>query len=395
MTTPFVTIGEVAREVSVRPSYDQVLPVYSVTKHAGFVPSLEFFSKQVFSKNISGYKVVRRNQFAYATIHLDEGSLGLLVDSESALISPMYTVFKVDTERVYPPYLYRALRSPRMLTMYARLGKGSVHRRKAISFDRLASLLIPLPNLQVQRRIADTLDKADAIRRMRKEAIALTEELLRSAFLEMFGDPVTNPKGWPLSTFGDQLDVLEYGPRFYNEKYSDDGVRIVRITDLDSSGRLDFSAMPRLAVEDRDLSRYVLRPGDLIFARSGATVGKTALSMPGDPESIPGAYFIRLRLRHEVRPLFAREVLASDRIQKIIVSRSRQSAQQNFSGPGIRELPLPVPPVELQQRLETIAEGRRALLDSCRRAEAESSLLFNSLLAQAFAGQMSDNGLAR
>lgn len=70
-----------------------------------------------------------------------------------------------------------------------------------ITKDKLEATTIPLPVLGEQRRIAEILDKADAIRRRRKEAIALTEELLRSAFLEMFGDPVTNPKGWDLKPF--------------------------------------------------------------------------------------------------------------------------------------------------------------------------------------------------
>jgi type I restriction enzyme S subunit len=253
---------------------------------------------------------------------------------------------------------------------------------------QVGEIRVPLPSVPEQQRVADILDKADIIRRKRKETIALTEELLRSAFLEIFGDPVMNPKQWRPSTFGQEVETLEYGPRFYNEKYSDDGIRIVRITDLDSTGRLDFSAMPRLVVDPRDKAKYTLRPGDLIFARSGATVGKTALSMPGDPEAIPGAYFIRLRFKSTVKPLFARQVLASERIQQIIVSRSRQSAQQNFSGPGIRELPLPVPPVETQERFERVTNNQRSLLRDCRLAEAESNRLLVSLLHRAFAGSL-------
>lgn len=257
----------------------------------------------------------------------------------------------------------------------------------------LEELRLPLVSPDKQLRIADILDKADAIRRKRKEAIALTEELLRSAFLEMFGDPVTNPKGWRRSTFGQEVELLEYGPRFYNERYSDNGVRIVRITDLEPSGRLDFSAMPRLVVAESDKAKYLLRPGDVIFARSGATVGKTALSMPGDPEAIPGAYFIRLRFKPTVRPLFARQVLASERVQQIIISRSRQSAQQNFSGPGIRELPLPVPPIDLQDRLEKIACSQKTLLCDYRAVAADSEKLFGSLLQRAFVGDL--GGAAR
>src|SRR5690606_35141643 len=80
-----------------------------------------------------------------------------------------------------------------------------------ISRTNLGTIELNVPELPEQRRIADILDKADAIRRKRKEAIALTEELLRSAFLDMFGDPVTNPKGWPVKPLGDVIDHIDAG----------------------------------------------------------------------------------------------------------------------------------------------------------------------------------------
>jgi type I restriction enzyme, S subunit len=264
--------------------------------------------------------------------------------------------------------------------------------QKRVPAAYLRQAKVPLVDPKEQRRIADTLDKAAAIYRKRREGIALTEALLRSSFLEIFGDPVANSKAWPRSTVGDELDVLEYGPRFYNERYSADGVRIVRITDLDVGGRLDFAAMPRMAVDSHDKERYALRPGDVIFARSGATVGKTALVRAEDPECIAGAYFIRLRFKSRISAIFAREVLASESIQRIIAARSRQSAQQNFSGPGIRELPLPVPPRSLQERFEQLTEARRPVLAGIRKAAAESGALFNALLSAAYAGTLSRQG---
>ncbi len=175
-------------------------------------------------------------------------------------------------------FLYYWLRANR--SFLESLGNGATF--KEISKAVVSRVEIRLPSLLEQQRIACILDKADAIRRKRKEAIALTEDLLRSTFLEMFGDPVTNPKGWLASTLSDQVQDMEYGPRFYNEKYTPDGIRIVRITDLNATGALDFEAMPRLSVTEQDRARYALRAGDVLFARSGATVGKTALVGPSD-----------------------------------------------------------------------------------------------------------------
>ena len=102
---PHVAIEEVADEVSIRNEDTKPLPVLSCTKHAGLVDSTTYFRKRVHSENTSAYKVVERGCFAYATNHIDEGSIGCQTLYESALISPMYTVFKV-SEKLDDSFLY-------------------------------------------------------------------------------------------------------------------------------------------------------------------------------------------------------------------------------------------------------------------------------------------------
>lgn len=264
-------------------------------------------------------------------------------------------------------------------------GSAGQKRVPAKFFDRFP---IPLPSLPEQKRIADILDKADAIYRKRQEAQTEIIALIDSQFLEVFGDPLSNPREWQLGTFNDHLTMVQYGPRFFNEAYSANGVRIVRITDLDFQGRLDYSAMPLMDASEEDKAKSCLRPGDLLLARSGATVGKTALIDEDAPECIAGAYFIRLRFADAIVPLFAQMVLRSKPVQKIIAERSRQSAQQNFNGPAIRELPLPVPPIDLQ---ENFAIFHRRCLDAGKRlasATQEARDLFNSLVQRAFKGKL-------
>ena len=156
-----VPLGDVVSPVSSRAGARK-LPVYSVTKHSGFVPSTDYFKKQVFSQDLSTYKVVEKGQFAYATIHLDEGSIG--VAPEACIISPMYTVFSVDQSRVDAGYLIRLMKSPTAVAQYSRLGRGTAERRKSISLEALGRLGVHLPPLPEQRRIAAILDDADALR---------------------------------------------------------------------------------------------------------------------------------------------------------------------------------------------------------------------------------------
>jgi type I restriction enzyme, S subunit len=255
---------------------------------------------------------------------------------------------------------------------------------KQVNKEDIGELPISLPPLQEQRRIAEVLDRTEALRAKRRAALAQLDTLTQSIFLDLFGDPVANPNRWPNPTLGGLLSFQQYGPRFYNESYSTDGIRIVRITDLDEEGNLNFSEMPRLAVSDADRKKYALRAGDLIFARTGATVGKVALIGPDAPPCIAGAYFITMRFAKTVEPTYARAVLVAPSIRAIITKLSRQAAQQNFSGPGLRKLPLPLPPIQLQRDFARRIAGQEKLKTAHRLSLAQLDSLFAVLQHRAF-----------
>lgn len=179
---PTVRLSSVISPSGTRAGADVSIPVYSVTKHRGFVPSLEYFNKQVYAKDLSTYKVVPEGDFAYATIHLDEGSIAIA--PAEALISPMYTVFTPDAAQVDSNYLIRFLKSPTTVFQYATLGRGTAERRKSISLEALGRLSLPLPPLPEQRRIAEILDRADELRAMRRRALTLLDELADSIFAQ-------------------------------------------------------------------------------------------------------------------------------------------------------------------------------------------------------------------
>ena len=110
-------IGDFATECKKRAGHDADLPVLSVTKHHGIVRSDKYFSKRVYGKDTSNYKVVQPGQFAYATIHLNEGSIGRLKELTPGVVSPMYTVFDVG-DGIDPDYLFSVLKSESSLSVY-------------------------------------------------------------------------------------------------------------------------------------------------------------------------------------------------------------------------------------------------------------------------------------
>lgn len=156
-----VSIGEVAKEVSKKNTANLSLPVLSCTKHAGLVDSLKFFKKQIFSKKLNTYKVVEMGQFAYATNHIEEGSIGLQNLYDSGLVSPMYTVFKTDKKKILNDYLFPLLKTVLFRHIFKAKTSSSVNRRGSLRWKSFSKIEIPLPPMEDQEKIANILTTAD------------------------------------------------------------------------------------------------------------------------------------------------------------------------------------------------------------------------------------------
>jgi type I restriction enzyme S subunit len=152
-------IYDVAKEVSLKNRDDKQLTVLSCTKYDGLVPSLEYFGRRVFGSDTSTYKVVQLHHFAYATNHIEEGSIGYQNSFEEALISPMYTVFKTD-DQVHDDYLFKLLKSHHYIHEYCKRMEGSIDRRGGLRWDEFSKIVIHLPGLKEQIAIATLINKA-------------------------------------------------------------------------------------------------------------------------------------------------------------------------------------------------------------------------------------------
>lgn len=154
-----VKIGRIAKEVSSFNNSAENIPVLSCTKYDGLVDSLTYFNKQVFSLDTSTYKVVTKGQFAYATNHIEEGSIGYQDVYDKGLVSPMYTVFETN-ENVDDSYLYKVLKSVVYLHIFRANTSSSVDRRGSLRWKEFAKLPIPLPPIEEQKQIAAILTTA-------------------------------------------------------------------------------------------------------------------------------------------------------------------------------------------------------------------------------------------
>ncbi len=266
---------------------------------------------------------------------------------------------------------------------------GSVQANHAVlgavlNKAKVEALPIPVRPISEQRRIVDLLSRAENIVRMRREAEKKAKEIIPALFLDMFGDPGTNPKGWDVKRVGDIASYTRYGPRFPDRKYAETGAHILRTTDMDTSGNVRWEESPVLPVTQEEVSRFSLRPGTVVVTRTGATIGKIALFRGADRPCIAGAYLIELGTTDDVDPEYLLALLLSDYGQSALTSGSRAVAQPNLNAPTIRAIPLPIPPKAFQSSFAKRVSSFQALCRQQTGAIAVAEAAFQSLLAGIF-----------
>lgn len=156
-----IQIGKIAEQYSVKNKENEEITVLSCTKYDGLVPSLEYFGRKVYGDDISKYKVVPKGYFAYATNHIEEGSIGLQTEFDKGLVSPMYTVFKTAVS-IDDSFMFRLLKTERMIYMYQSNMSGSIARRGGLRWNDFKTIEVIIPELLEQVAISDFFDAVDA-----------------------------------------------------------------------------------------------------------------------------------------------------------------------------------------------------------------------------------------
>ncbi|NCR40526.1 MAG: hypothetical protein GPJ21_12030 [Microcystis aeruginosa W13-11] len=245
---------------------------------------------------------------------------------------------------------------------------------------------IALPPLEEQRRIAAILDKADGVRRKRKEAIRLTKELLRSTFLEMFGDPVTNPKGWEIVKLEKVSESISYGITA-SADFVPTATKMLRITDI-QNGEINWESVPFCSGDKKDIQKYSIVSGDIVFARTGATTGKSFLIRHCPENTLFASYLIRVRPSSLISPEYLAYFFKTEFYWKQIQQNSSGSAQPGVNSSKLKELLIILPPIELQKgfaRLDIFIQNNLMKMNNFLHQQDN---LFNSLLQKAFRGEL-------
>jgi type I restriction enzyme S subunit len=255
----------------------------------------------------------------------------------------------------------------------------------------VAHLKIPLPPLSEQRRIAEVLDRAEALRTKRRNSLARLDILTDSIFLDLFGDPATNPKRFPTPKLGNQI-VVRGGFAFKSGDYVPEGIPLVRIGEV-NRGRIDKDACFLPHSHELLLSRFIVRPGDLLMSLTGTT-GKDDYANVILLDNTFDRYFLnqRVALIEPAQDILDRRYLLhcfrNPKVKEKLTSKSRGIRQANISNSDVQELELPIPPITLQREFVRRMTVVEKLNGAQRSSQVELDTLFASLQQRAFRGEL-------
>jgi type I restriction enzyme S subunit len=254
----------------------------------------------------------------------------------------------------------------------------------SVKRERLLALEIPLPPLAEQQRIAAILDKADALREKRRQSLAKLDTLLQSVFLDMFGDPVTNPKGWEVGIFS-EVGRLDRGKSKHRPRNAPEllGGAYPLIQTGDIANANGYIRKYEQTYSEIGLRQSKMWKAGTLCITIAANIAKTAI-LTFDacfPDSVVG-----FTPNSRVTTEFVQQWLSF--LQKTLEDSAPESAQKNINLKILRELSIPLPPKPLQETFSTIVGGIESLKAKKRAAEAEGERLFQSLQQRAFTGEL-------
>ena len=243
---------------------------------------------------------------------------------------------------------------------------------------------IPYPSLREQEEIATILDKISMIIEVRKRELQLLDSLIKARFVEMFGDPIQNPKGWEVVTIGDIVTEVRYGtskPAVEGGKYP-----YLRMNNLTADGHLDLNDLKYIDIPDDEIEKCVVRKGDVLFNRTNSIelVGKTAVfDLPED--MIIAGYIIRVRLTEKMLPEVLSQYMNLEALKGILRGMAKGAVNQaNINAQELQSIKVYIPEMELQKQFVKMKEQIYKSKVAVQKALDETQMLFDSLMQEYF-----------
>lgn len=346
MSRESVELGELIFPAKVIRCGRDEYPVFLMTMHDGIVEQKTRFKKDLASKDQSNYKVVKPGQLVVG-FPIDEGVLYIQQLGKKGIMSPAYNIWDVNQEKVYPEFLELALHSPQSMSWYKAKLRGTTARRRNIPARDLIKLRICLPKKSVQRRIVDTFQQINEELSFFVSLNEKLDDLVKSRFMEMFGDPESNSKNWQIKLLGEVCNT-RLGKMLDKKKQS--GTKLYPYLananvqwfyfDLDNLNMMDF--------DESDRAEFKLQEGD-VLATEGGDVGRCAVWHCEVEECFFQKAIHRIRCHRDVLiPDYFVWAFKMKADLGLFEPYTSQSTIAHLTGKKIKQVPIQIPPLALQ-----------------------------------------------
>jgi type I restriction enzyme S subunit len=295
-----------------------------------------------------------------------------------------------DSNKVYFPYLQFALNSPSVRSVYKRFAGGGLQIN--LGKADLLSVEIPLPPLAEQQKIAEILDAADSLRKKDQQLIDHYASLSQSLFLEMFGDPVTNPMGWGFTPLNDLVTKLGDGLHG-TPVYSDEGEYYFVNGNNLQDGELVVSSTTKKVTQSEFEKHKKELGGSTILVSINGSIGKVAFYRGENIVLGKSACYFNVQEKL-INKNYLFHVIQAPYFLRYALGKATGSTIKNVSLKTMREFPIPLPPMTIQNEFIERIQAIEAQKQQAQASLGKSNDLFNSLLQRAFSGELTGSKAA-
>lgn len=332
-------------------------------------------------------KVVTKNDLVMA----NTGSPGAVFRGVDGILSNNLFKISFDNNKLLRDYLFFYLSSQEFQNVLQQKMKGGI--QKHLGHKTINNQNILIPSMETQGKIINVLERAENALKKRKESIKLLDELVKSQFIEMFGNPAINSKGWIVEELSKCLVNIENGKSFVCENYSRKGEypAILKLSAV-TYGIYNSSENKSLTDEALFVESVEVKNGDLLFTRKNTPelVGMSAYVYKTSPNLMMPDLIFRLNTNERCNKVYLWKLINHDLFRENIKALSNGSAKSmsNISKQRLMNLNIPMPPIELQNQFADFVNQIDKLKFETQKSLEEMENNFNSLMQKAFKGEL-------
>lgn len=316
------------------------------------------------------------------------------LEHEIGFGSTEFHVFRAIPERLDSRFLFHLVRSSRLRFLGKKSMKGAAGHKR-VPADFLEKFEIPAWPLHDQIRIAHLLGKVEGLIAQRKQHLQQLDDLLKSVFLEMFGDPIVNPRGFPIRRLSDfYVNPKEgtkcgpFGSALKKEELVESGIPVWNMDNIGPAGQMALPFRMWITSDKyAELAAYSVQDGDIVISRAG-TVGKMCVVRMQVQPAIISTNLIRLRLGPELSPLHFVSLMLYCKGRVGRLKTGPDGAFTHMNTGVLDSLEFPYPPIELQNQFAEVAHKVEEIKSSYQQSLTDLEALYGTLSQKAFKGEL-------